>query len=84
MNSGVVQASCQSMMLDILPSSSTYTLPAWKSGCQNLGERRSGSFGIISGIADRNFRRQDMWASGELCSIDVNSHGSLGSSFVSA
>ena len=60
MNRGKMEDACQSIMLVILPLSLTYKFPAWKSGCQNLGERRSESFGMISGIADRNLCRQDI------------------------
>lgn len=75
MNSGAVHAPCQSMILDIMPLSSTYMLPEWKSGCQKRGEERSGSFGTILGIAKMNLRSDDTWASRELCASDVYCHG---------
>lgn len=37
----------------------------------------SGSLGTMSGIADTNLLREDIWASGEVWSLDVNSHGFL-------
>lgn len=75
MNSGAVQAPCQSIMLDIVPLSSTYMLPEWKSGCQKRGEERSGSFGTMLGITKMNLRSDDTWASRELCASDVYCHG---------
>lgn len=66
---------CQSMMLDILPSPSTYMLPEWKSGCQKRGEERSESLGIMQGMAEMNLHSDDTWASGELCASDVNCRG---------
>lgn len=75
MNSGAVHAPCQSMMLDIVPLSSTYMLPEWKSGCQKRGEERSGSLGMMLGMAEMYLRSDDTWASGEFCVSDVYCHG---------
>jgi len=75
MNSGAVHAPCQSIMLDIVPLSSTYMLPEWKSGCQKRGEERSGSLGMMLGMAGMYLRSDDTWASREFCVSDVYCHG---------